>query len=78
MLLILCDATHTHTHTAIHRLDRMTSGVLLLAKSTAIATRFMKELQQGAMHKTYVARVVGCFPEFVIVLLSFSFLIAMC
>ena len=56
----------------------MTSGVLLLAKSTAIATRFMKELQQGAMHKTYVARVVGCFPEFVIVLLSFSFLIAMC
>ena len=43
----------------------MTSGVLLMAKSTALATRYMKELQQGTMHKTYIARVVGCFPEFV-------------
>ena len=42
----------------------MTSGVLLMAKSTEIAARYMKELQKGTMHKTYVARVVGCFPEF--------------
>ena len=57
---------------AIHRLDRMTSGVLLMAKSTALATRYMKELQQGTMHKTYIARVVGCFPEFVVALQSLS------
>ena len=41
----------------------MTSGVLLLAKSTSIATSFMNELQKGTMHKTYLARVIGKFPD---------------
>jgi len=44
---------------SVHRLDRMTSGVLMLAKSTAAAARYMRDIQQGLAHKVYLARVVG-------------------
>lgn len=47
----------------IYRLDRLTSGVLILGK-TAKKT---KELEDQVLHrhvyKEYVARVVGEFPE---------------
>ncbi len=49
--------------TAIHRLDRLTSGLVLLAKSPAYAAAFMKQLYSGQFVKQYVARVVGRFPD---------------
>ena len=46
-----------------HRLDKETSGVLLLGKSHVIAGRLGKEFQQGRVHKTYVAIVYGRVKE---------------
>ena len=43
----------------VHRLDRATSGVLVLAKSAAAAARFRSE---AVRQKRYVARVCGEFP----------------
>jgi hypothetical protein len=43
---------------AIHRLDKLTSGLVILAKSSEIATRYMAQ----AYHKEYLARVLGEFP----------------
>lgn len=43
----------------IHRLDRVTSGVLLLAKKKDVAARLSSELQQGGCHKVYLAVVAG-------------------
>ena len=43
----------------IHRLDRVTSGVLLRAKKKDVAARLSSELQQGGCHKVYLAGVAG-------------------
>lgn len=42
-----------------HRLDKDTSGVLLLAKSYASARYFTGLFKQGSIHKRYLALVVG-------------------
>ncbi|XP_051632980.1 pseudouridylate synthase RPUSD2 isoform X2 [Manacus candei] len=47
----------TELHT-LHRLDRMTSGVLMFAKTAAVSKRIDEQLE-----KEYVCRVVGEFPE---------------
>jgi 23S rRNA-/tRNA-specific pseudouridylate synthase len=49
---------------AVHRLDRLTSGVLLLARSSSVASKMMKQIQSFQVRKTYVARVRGRFPEY--------------
>lgn len=46
----------------VHRLDRLTSGVSLLAKDSASATRAMKHIQNHEARKVYLARVAGKFP----------------
>jgi len=46
----------------IHRLDRMTSGVLILAKSSSAARRIKKMLESGDVEKKYLALVRGRFP----------------
>jgi RluA family pseudouridine synthase len=43
----------------VHRLDRNTSGLLLLAKSPAPAKRLTNWLQAGEIEKTYLAIVKG-------------------
>ena len=43
----------------VHRLDRVTSGVLLLAKKKDVAAQLSSELQQGGCHKVYLAVVAG-------------------
>jgi 23S rRNA-/tRNA-specific pseudouridylate synthase len=48
----------------VHRLDRLTSGVLLLARSSSVASKMMKQIQSFQVRKTYVARVRGRFPEY--------------
>jgi len=47
----------------IHRLDRWTSGLVLLARDAKTASAFNKQLLDKQLHKTYLARVRGEFPE---------------
>jgi 23S rRNA-/tRNA-specific pseudouridylate synthase len=46
----------------IHRLDRLTSGLVLLAKNNAAANSLALKMQQKLLQKTYFARVMGKFP----------------
>jgi len=46
-----------------HRLDRLTSGVLIFSKTYEQATHFKELLTQRQMEKEYVCRVEGEFPE---------------
>ncbi|KNB46209.1 pseudouridylate synthase [Blastocystis sp. subtype 4] len=43
----------------IHRLDRVTSGIVLLAKQKETAARLSESLRQGGVHKVYLAEVEG-------------------
>lgn len=46
----------------VHRLDRLTSGVLIFAKTVAAAQRLEREISDRHVHKEYLARVRGKFP----------------
>ena len=43
----------------VHRLDRDTSGVVILAKNPATQTMLRRQFQERKTHKTYVAVVAG-------------------
>ena len=45
-----------------NRLDRLTSGIMFVAKHAAAAERLGKQIKQRSVTKEYVARVVGEFP----------------
>jgi 23S rRNA pseudouridine955/2504/2580 synthase len=45
----------------VHRLDRETSGVLLVAKRRSALTALHEQLRQGAMDKRYLVAVKGSF-----------------
>jgi len=47
----------------VHRLDRATSGVLLFALSSEIASRLCESFTTHAVEKTYLALVRGIPPE---------------
>lgn len=47
----------------IHRLDRETSGVLLVAKKRSALTAIQAQFRQRSVGKTYLALVVGNYPE---------------
>ena len=51
---------------AIHRIDRLTSGILMFAKSLRKAQQIEAEILEKTVKKIYLARVVGKFPEYVI------------
>lgn len=44
----------------VHRLDRDTSGVVILAKNEATQSMLRREFQERKTHKTYYAIVEGC------------------
>jgi len=46
----------------VHRLDKLTSGLLILAKSQDLAFKFQDDLKNNKVEKTYLARVIGDFP----------------
>lgn len=48
---------------AVHRLDRVTSGLLLLSLTRSNASVLSKEFSERSVTKTYVARVSGKFPQ---------------
>lgn len=47
----------------VHRLDRETSGVLLLAKKRTALLELHRQLREGEMLKCYQTLVKGCFPK---------------
>jgi 23S rRNA pseudouridine955/2504/2580 synthase len=46
----------------VHRLDRETSGVMLIAKRRSALTEFHRQLREGEMRKRYLALVWGDWP----------------
>ncbi|CAO3703618.1 unnamed protein product [Rhizopus stolonifer] len=48
---------------AINRLDTMTSGLMLIAKSSERAGKVKKELRERMVEKEYICKVTGCFPS---------------
>ncbi|XP_022932600.1 RNA pseudouridine synthase 7-like isoform X1 [Cucurbita moschata] len=47
----------------IHRLDRLVSGLLIIARNASKADLFRQQIESGLVKKQYIARVVGVFPE---------------
>ncbi|KAL2492204.1 RNA pseudouridine synthase 7 [Abeliophyllum distichum] len=47
----------------IHRLDRLVSGLLILARSATKADNFRQQIESGKVKKQYIAKVIGVFPE---------------
>lgn len=47
---------------AVNRLDRLTSGLMIIALSPERARSLTEEFTSGTMQKEYVARVCGEFP----------------
>lgn len=47
----------------LHRLDRLTSGLLFVARNWETAVRVMAEMANRDVQKEYVCRVVGEFPQ---------------
>lgn len=52
-----------HTPLLVHRLDRETSGLLLLAKTKESASRLQKQFLSSTITKEYLVLVEGQFPE---------------
>ena len=47
----------------VHRLDRATSGLMVIAHSKASARHLAQQFQQRSIDKAYLARVSGQFPD---------------
>ncbi|XP_031277327.1 RNA pseudouridine synthase 7 isoform X2 [Pistacia vera] len=47
----------------VHRLDRLVSGLLILARNASKADLFRQQIEAGKVQKQYVAKVIGVFPE---------------
>ncbi|KAG8126183.1 putative Pseudouridine synthase protein [Naja naja] len=66
----------------VHRLDRLTSGVLIFAKSAEVSKRIDEQVRQRQLEKEYVCRVVGEFPENEVIceepILSMSYKMGLC
>ena len=50
---------------AVNRLDRLTSGLMILPLNSAVANDLTKEFTVGSVRKEYIARCRGRFPEYV-------------
>jgi len=50
---------HPFRYTPVHRLDRQTSGVLLVAKTRSVARALSRSIAEGHLIKTYLALVEG-------------------
>ncbi|MBP7074770.1 MAG: RluA family pseudouridine synthase [Rhabdochlamydiaceae bacterium] len=59
---VVCDPKNFKGH-LVHRLDKETSGVLLVAKSKAILEQMIELFRLKQVHKTYLALVDGVVKE---------------
>jgi tRNA pseudouridine32 synthase len=48
---------------ACNRLDRITSGLMLICKNTQSADMLALQMRTGAIEKEYICRVSGEFPR---------------
>ena len=62
LLYILAREHGLDTLRPLHRLDRLTSGLVVFAKTADFATRFTDAMRTHRVAKTYYARVTGAFP----------------
>ena len=60
---ITCDARLEKKALLVHRLDKETSGLLLLAKNAKVKEYFIKEFKKHAVQKQYVAICDGAVRE---------------
>jgi len=47
----------------IHRIDRLTSGIVMFAKTGELADTVSQMIRSNEVEKVYLARVEGVFPE---------------
>ncbi|KAI3901082.1 hypothetical protein MKW92_015204 [Papaver armeniacum] len=47
----------------VHRLDRLVSGLLIIARSAVKADQLRQQIMAREVRKEYIARVIGVFPE---------------
>ena len=59
MLMALADGNEEARLRLVHRIDKDTSGILLLAKNRAAARRLSDDFHHHRIAKTYLALVVG-------------------
>ncbi|CAN6472255.1 unnamed protein product [Victoria cruziana] len=62
-VLGILQAEHGLAPLFLHRLDRLVSGLLILARSSVRADLFRQQIEAGKVRKEYVAKVIGVFPE---------------
>jgi len=62
-MFILAKENNLHPIFGIHRLDRLTSGLLLFARSKDIANKYAEQIRNGQVHKLYIAKVEGEFSK---------------
>jgi tRNA pseudouridine32 synthase len=46
-----------------HRLDRLTSGIMLIGKTPEATVRMTDQIKERSVRKEYLARVIGKFPD---------------
>ena len=56
------DSKYKDTH-LVHRLDRNTSGIMVLAKKRSILRKLNEEIRKGNVEKKYIAIVNGSWPK---------------
>ena len=56
------DSKYKDTH-LVHRLDRNTSGIMILAKKRSILRKLNEEIRKGNVEKKYIAIVTGSWPK---------------
>ncbi|XP_030641542.1 pseudouridylate synthase RPUSD2 [Chanos chanos] len=73
------DLTGLHT---VHRLDRLTSGVLMFARTLEVSKKLDEMVRERQLEKEYVCRVEGEFPEGEVIceepILVVSFKVGLC
>lgn len=57
------EALHTDCIRTVHRLDRVVSGVMVLARSAAVASALSAQIRDHQFDKTYLAVIHGTTPE---------------
>ncbi|KAI0076377.1 tRNA-pseudouridine synthase [Panus rudis PR-1116 ss-1] len=63
LIEILRDEFGVQKAYCVNRLDRLTSGLMIIPTSSSRANELAKEFAAGTVRKEYIARVLGKFPE---------------
>lgn len=63
---ILKNTGFDHALHLVNRIDRLVSGLVIIARDKQTAARLVGEMVAGKIHKTYLARVRGEFPSGVV------------